>query len=70
MEAVMYSLTMKRGKRSVFIGLFPSTYRVAVVECNLEWGSDWKPIVEQQVAFFEKKAIKETSYSDSEDSPG
>jgi len=32
----MYSLTMIRGKKAVFIGLFPSLYRAEVVECNLE----------------------------------
>jgi hypothetical protein len=44
----MYSLTMVRGKRSVFIGLFPSLYRVTVVECNLEWEPSWKPLIEQK----------------------
>jgi hypothetical protein len=44
----MYSLTMKRGKRSVFIGLFPSLYRLEVVECNLEWEPSWKPVIEQK----------------------
>jgi hypothetical protein len=44
----MYSLTMVRGKRSVFIGLFPSLYRAEVVECNLEWSPSWKPIIEEK----------------------
>ena len=44
----MYSLTMVRGKRSVFIGLFPSLYRAEVVECNLEWEPSWKPLIEQK----------------------
>ncbi len=44
----MYSLTMVRGKRSVFIGLFPSLYRAEVVECNLEWCPSWKPVIEQK----------------------
>jgi hypothetical protein len=44
----MYSLTMVRGKRSVFIGLFPSTYRAEVVECNLEWEPSWKPVIEEK----------------------
>ena len=42
----MYSLTMVRGKRSVFIGLFPSLYRAEVVECNLEWEPSWKAVIE------------------------
>ena len=42
----MYSLTMIRGKRSVFIGLFPSLYRAEVAECNLEWEPSWKPLIE------------------------
>ncbi len=44
----MYSLTMVRGKRSVFIGLFPSLYRAEVVECNLEWEPSWKPLIEEK----------------------
>ena len=44
----MYSLTMVRGKRSVFIGLFPSLYRAEVVECNLEWEPSWKPVIEEK----------------------
>ena len=44
----MYSLTMVRGKRSVFIGLFPSLYRVTVVECNLEWSPSWKAVIEEK----------------------
>ena len=48
----MYSLTMVRGKKAVFIGLFPSLYRAEVVECNLEWQSSWKPLIE----------IKEVNY--------
>jgi len=44
----MYSLTMQRGKRSVFIGLFPSLYRLEVVECNLEWDPSWKPVIEEK----------------------
>ena len=44
----MYSLTMQRGKRSVFIGLFPSLYRLEVVECNLEWEPAWKPVIEEK----------------------
>ena len=55
MEAVMYSLTMKRGKRSVFIGLFPSTYRLQVVECNLEWDPSWKPIVEEKEVIYDHR---------------
>jgi hypothetical protein len=50
----MYSLTMVRGKRSVFIGLFPSTYRVRVVECNLEWGADWKPLIEEKEVTYDQ----------------
>ena len=53
----LYSLTMKRGKRSVFIGLFPSLYRAQVVECNLEWCPCWKPVIEE----------KEVTYADSPD---
>jgi hypothetical protein len=44
----MYSLTMVRGKRSVFIGLFPSLYRANAVECNLEWDPCWKPVIEEK----------------------
>lgn len=43
---IMYSLTMVRGTRSAFIGLFPSQYRVRVVHCNLEWCESWKPLIE------------------------
>jgi hypothetical protein len=55
----MYSLTMVRGKRAVFIGLFPSLYRVTVVECNLEWSPCWKPVIEE----------KEVTYDHSDPAP-
>jgi hypothetical protein len=45
---MMYSLSMKRGKKAVFIGLFPSLYRLSVVECNLEWDPSWKPVIEEK----------------------
>jgi hypothetical protein len=51
---VMYSLTMRRGKKLVFIGLFPSLYRVDVVECNLEWDPCWKPIIEQKEVHYDQ----------------
>jgi len=44
----MYSLTMHRGKRSVFIGLFPTKYRALVIEANLEWDPSWKPVIERK----------------------
>ena len=44
----MFSLTMVRGKKAVFIGLFPSLYRATVVECNLEWSPCWKPVIEEK----------------------
>jgi len=52
----MYSLTMLRGKRSVFIGLFPSLYRVTVVECNLEWSPSWKPVIEEKEVNYDHSA--------------
>ena len=48
----MYSLTMQRGKKAVFIGLFPSLYRAEVVECNLEWSPSWKPIIEEKEVIY------------------
>ena len=48
----MYSLTMQRGKRSVFIGLFPSLYRATVIEVNLEWDPSWKPIIERKEVIY------------------
>ena len=50
---MMYSLTMIRGKRSVFIGLFPSQYRARVVEANLEWEPSWKAIIERKEVIYE-----------------
>jgi hypothetical protein len=50
----MYSLTMVRGKRSVFIGLFPSLYRVTVVECNLDWCESWKPLIEEKEVTYDQ----------------
>jgi hypothetical protein len=49
----MFSLTMKRGKKAVFIGLFPSLYRLQVVECNLEWSPSWKPVIEEKEVIYE-----------------
>jgi hypothetical protein len=40
----MVALQMKRGKRRVFIGLFPDLYRAEVVAARLEWNGDWSPI--------------------------
>lgn len=54
-----YSLTMKRGNkrpRYVFIGLFPSLYRLEVVECNLEWDGSWKPVIEEKEATVEQRS--------------
>ena len=42
----MFALTMIRGRRSVFIGLFPNEYRARVVACNLEWG-DWAALIQR-----------------------
>jgi hypothetical protein len=56
---MMYSLSMKRGKKAVFIGLFPSLYRVAVVECNLEWDPSWKPVIEEtEVKLWSKSSCR------------
>lgn len=41
----LYSLTMKNGKKSVFIGLFPSRSRAKLIECSLDWSSRWKPTI-------------------------
>ena len=38
-------LFMKRGKRLIFIGGFPSKYRASVVYEGLEWDGSWKPIL-------------------------
>ena len=40
-----FSLVMVRGKRSVFIGLFPNLYRAENCACRLEWDADWKPSI-------------------------
>lgn len=50
----MYSLTMVRGKKAVFIGLFPSLYRLTVVECNLEWSPCWKPVIEEKEVTYDQ----------------
>ena len=50
----MYSLTMVRGKKAVFIGLFPSLYRANVVECNLEWEPSWKPVIEEKEVHYDQ----------------
>lgn len=47
----MYRLTMKRGIRSVFIGLFPSMYRAENVAFNLEWDGSWKPIIIKEISY-------------------
>lgn len=39
----MCSLHMVRGKRVVFIGLFPSTYRAVTID--LGWTSGWKKVI-------------------------
>jgi hypothetical protein len=49
LDVQMHSLIMQRGKKSVFIGLFPSVYRAEVVQCNLEWCPSWKPVIETVV---------------------
>ena len=41
-----YRLTMKRGKKAVVIGEFPSLYRTNLVICLLEWDGSWKRIIE------------------------
>jgi len=45
---IEYLLTMKRGKRKVFIGGFPSLYRARVVYHALEWDGSWKPVIERK----------------------
>ncbi|MFP3898189.1 MAG: hypothetical protein ACLFVD_02650 [Dehalococcoidia bacterium] len=42
----VFCLIMRRGKRFVFIGLFPSEYRATVVACNLEW-CGWTGIIQE-----------------------
>ena len=37
----MINLDMIRGKRVVFIGTFPSTYRAYQTAVNLGWTSGW-----------------------------
>jgi hypothetical protein len=55
----MYSLTMVRGKKAVFIGLFPSLYRAEVVECNLEWEPSWKPVIEEKEVNYVPTALRQ-----------
>jgi hypothetical protein len=48
----MVSLTMVRGKRAVFIGLFPRIERARTVEANLEWERSWRPVFRDVEVFF------------------
>lgn len=43
----MFSLNMRRGKRIVFIGTFPSKYRASQIGCILDWDPSWKPVIEK-----------------------
>lgn len=43
----MYKLTMRRGKRSVEIGLFYTKYRAEQISILLGWNKSWKAIVEE-----------------------
>jgi hypothetical protein len=45
MADTMYSLTMKRGKRDVFIGLMANKERADSIASNLEWTEGWKQII-------------------------
>lgn len=47
MEKLQVKLAMKRGRRLVLIGLFPSIYRAEVVADALGWDSSWKPVIEK-----------------------
>lgn len=40
-----YSLTMIRGARAVYIGLFPSMYRARVISFRLGWHHSWQPFI-------------------------
>ena len=40
-----YSLTMIRGARAVYIGLFPSAYRARTVAFRLGWHYSWQPFI-------------------------
>ncbi len=41
---IWWKLEMVRGKRTVFIGLFPSLYRAEIAAGDLDWNvPDWKP---------------------------
>ena len=40
-----YSLTMIRGARAVYIGLFPSAYRARTVAFRLGWNQSWQPFI-------------------------
>lgn len=44
----MYKLIMKRGKRQVLIGFFPSRYRAETISVILEWNGSWKPIITKE----------------------
>jgi hypothetical protein len=38
---------MKRGCRSVLIGIFPNKYRANQIYHLLEWSRGWKPMIEE-----------------------
>ena len=57
----VFCLTMIRGKRSVFIGLFPSEYRATVVACNLEW-CGWTGIIRQTAVAPQMPLAKEVNH--------
>ena len=40
-----YRLIMKRGKREVVIGDFPSLYRAEAVYGSMTWSASWKPLI-------------------------
>ena len=41
----MVTLHMVRGRRVVYIGLFPTTYRAHLVADLLEWSRSWTPVI-------------------------
>ncbi len=44
---IWWKLEMVRGKRTVFIGLFPSLYRAEIAAGDLDWNPGWKWKIER-----------------------
>ena len=44
---MMHELQMKRGRRRVFIGLFPRRQRAESVAAQMEWDISWKPLIRE-----------------------